>query len=43
MSYRVEADSMGEIEVPQDAYYGAQTARSMMNFKIGIEKKCRLK
>ena len=38
MAHRIETDSMGEIEVPADAYYGAQTARSMMNFKIGIEK-----
>jgi len=38
MAHRVETDSMGEIEVPAGAYYGAQTARSMMNFKIGIEK-----
>ena len=38
MNYRIETDSMGEIEVPANAYYGAQTARSMMNFKIGIEQ-----
>lgn len=38
MAHRIETDSMGEIEVPADAYYGAQTARSIMNFKIGIEK-----
>lgn len=35
MDYRIETDSMGEIEVPSDMYYGAQTARSLMNFKIG--------
>jgi fumarate hydratase class II len=35
MDYRVETDSMGEIQVPADKYYGAQTARSLMNFKIG--------
>jgi len=34
---RVESDTMGEIEVPSDKYYGAQTARSMMNFPIGDE------
>ncbi|MHC1738610.1 MAG: class II fumarate hydratase [Ignavibacteriaceae bacterium] len=38
MDYRVETDSMGEIKVPSDKYYGAQTARSLMNFKIGGEK-----
>ncbi|RKX23791.1 MAG: class II fumarate hydratase, partial [Candidatus Zixiibacteriota bacterium] len=37
MKYRVESDSMGEINVPADKYYGAQTARSLMNFKIGGE------
>ena len=35
---RTETDSMGAIEVPEDAYYGAQTARSLMNFRIGDEK-----
>jgi fumarate hydratase class II len=35
MEFRIESDSMGEIKVPQDKYYGAQTARSLMNFKIG--------
>ncbi len=37
MSYRIETDSMGEIKVPNDKYYGAQTARSLQNFKIGGE------
>jgi fumarate hydratase, class II len=37
MDYRIETDSMGEIQVPTDKYYGAQTARSLMNFKIGGE------
>jgi fumarate hydratase class II len=35
--YRIETDSFGEIEVPSDKYYGAQTARSLKNFKIGGE------
>jgi fumarate hydratase class II len=35
--YRIETDSFGEIEVPDDKYYGAQTARSLKNFKIGGE------
>ncbi len=35
---RKETDSMGTIEVPVDAYYGAQTARSMSNFRIGGER-----
>lgn len=38
MQYRVETDTMGEIKVPSDKYYGAQTARSLMNFKIGGER-----
>jgi fumarate hydratase class II len=38
MSYRIEKDTMGEIKVPSDKYYGAQTARSLMNFKIGGDK-----
>ena len=38
MSPRIESDTMGEIEVPEDRYYGAQTARSLMNFKIGGDR-----
>ncbi len=38
MDYRTETDSMGEIKVPTDKYYGAQTARSLMNFKIGGDR-----
>ncbi len=38
MEYRTETDSMGEIKVPVNKYYGAQTARSLMNFKIGGER-----
>ena len=38
MSLRIEKDTMGEIEVPDDKYWGAQTQRSYQNFKIGIEK-----
>jgi fumarate hydratase class II len=34
---RVERDSFGEIEVPADRYWGAQTQRSLENFKIGVE------
>ena len=34
---RKETDSFGEIEVPADKYYGAQTARSKLNFPIGDE------
>ncbi len=37
MEYRIETDSMGEVKVPADKYYGAQTARSLMNFHIGEE------
>jgi fumarate hydratase class II len=35
---RIETDSFGEIEVPANAYWGAQTQRSMQNFDIGTEK-----
>ena len=34
---RTETDSFGPLEVPADRYYGAQTARSLMNFRIGTE------
>ncbi|OJU77999.1 MAG: fumarate hydratase, class II [Bacteroidetes bacterium 47-18] len=34
MSYRIEKDTMGEVKVPATAYYGAQTQRSIDNFKI---------
>jgi fumarate hydratase, class II len=34
MNYRIEKDTMGEVNVPVDAYYGAQTQRSIDNFKI---------
>ena len=36
--YRIEHDSMGEVQVPADRYWGAQTQRSYENFKIGVEK-----
>lgn len=38
MKYRIETDSLGALKVPVDRYYGAQTARSLQNFKIGKEK-----
>ncbi|MDQ3817912.1 MAG: class II fumarate hydratase, partial [Acidobacteriota bacterium] len=34
---RVETDSMGEVEVPADKYYGAQTERSLLHFNIGFD------
>ena len=37
METRMETDSMGEIEVPANCYYGAQTARSLIHFDIGTE------
>jgi fumarate hydratase class II len=37
MEYRIERDSMGEMQVPADKYWGAQTQRSYQNFKIGGE------
>ena len=38
MEYRIEHDSMGEMRVPADSYWGAQTQRSYQNFQIGTEK-----
>lgn len=37
MEYRIERDTMGEVKVPADKYWGAQTERSRNNFKIGPE------
>ena len=36
MEYRIEHDSMGEVQVPADKYWGAQTERSRRNFPIGV-------
>ena len=36
--YRVEKDTMGEIRVPNDKYWGAQTQRSLEHFEVGNEK-----
>ena len=38
MNYRIEKDTMGEMKVPADKYWGAQTQRSVHNFEIGNEK-----
>lgn len=38
-SQRIESDSMGQISVPSDRYYGAQTARSLIYFNIGTDTK----
>ena len=38
MNDRIETDSLGEIKVPADKYWGAQTERSLENFRIGVEK-----
>ena len=37
MNYRIEKDTMGEVKVPAEKYWGAQTQRSRKNFKIGSE------
>jgi fumarate hydratase class II len=37
-AYRIESDSMGKVEVPAERYWGAQTQRSLQNFKIGGER-----
>ena len=36
MEYRIEKDTMGEMKVPADRYWAAQTQRSSENFKIGV-------
>ena len=38
MDVRIETDSMGEVGVPSDRYYGAQTQRSLQNFRIGADR-----
>ena len=38
MQFRIEKDTMGEMQVPSDKYWGAQTQRSLLNFEIGTEK-----
>jgi len=38
MEYRIEHDTMGEVKVPADKYWGAQTQRSFENFRIGTQK-----
>ncbi len=38
MEYRIEKDTMGEVKVPADVYYGAQTQRSIDNFKIAQDR-----
>lgn len=38
MDYRIEHDTMGDIQVPANVYWGAQTQRSLQNFKIGNER-----
>ena len=35
---RIETDSFGDIDVPADRYWGAQTQRSLQNFRIGDER-----
>ncbi len=35
MEYRIEKDTMGQMKVPADKYWGAQTQRSLENFRIG--------
>jgi fumarate hydratase, class II len=38
MEHRLEFDSLGQVEVPAGRYYGAQTARALVNFRIGAER-----
>lgn len=36
--FRIERDTMGEVKVPANVYWGAQTQRSLQNFKIGNQR-----
>ena len=38
MHTRLETDSLGNVDVPADRYWGAQTQRSLHNFRIGAER-----
>ena len=38
MAFRIEKDAIGEIQVPDEKYWAAQTQRSYLNFQIGTEK-----
>src|SRR5690554_5372441 len=38
MDYRIEKDTLGEVRVPADSYWGAQTQRSLQNFRIGGQR-----
>lgn len=38
MEFRIERDTLGEMKVPSDKYWGAQTQRSKENFPIGTER-----
>lgn len=38
MEFRIEKDTMGEVKVPADKYWGAQTERSRNNFRIGVDR-----
>ena len=37
-NFRIEKDTLGEVKVPKDKYWGAQTQRSLENFNIGSDK-----
>ena len=37
MNYRIERDTMGDVKVPKNRYWGAQTQRSKDNFKIDLK------
>gem|GEM_PF-6721553 len=43
MNFRTEHDTMGEVQVPADKYWGAQTQRSIGNFKMENLHQCRVK
>ena len=43
MDYRIEKDTLGEVKVPKDSLWGAQTERSKKNFKLEIHPQCQLR
>ena len=43
MKYRIEKDTIGEVKVPSDKLWGAQTERSRNNFRMVLAVQCRLK
>ena len=43
MKYRIEKDTIGEVKVPENVYWGPQTERSRKNLKLEHQSQCQLK